>query len=162
MKTIPFDLDKALSGKYKIITREGDEVHSFTFIAENSIQKQECLAGRVGDDNDLSCWYADGSYVEGNSYSDYDLFLLDEKTENYREWKPLEVPIGAVARSKKSPDTKMLMCWSGATMGISIVVLGTMVGSSGFGMDITTKTLLKDYEVTYDNGKTWHPCGIKE
>ena len=67
-----------------------------------------------------------------------------------RAWKPEEVPLGAIARSKRN-SFRML---------IAYVHPNGSVGST-LGQD-RLEEFLNEYEHSLDNGKTWLPCGVED
>lgn len=70
-----------------------------------------------------------------------------------RPWKPEEVPVGCLIRSKTpdSPHNKYV-----------IISLNGNHVSFGIGGWKYMYSLLKDHEHSLDHGKTWLPCGVVE
>ena len=92
----------------------------------------------------------------------YDTLQYRIKSEpKYRPWKPEEVPVGAIVRSKSLPDTKMLILWSGH-QNFDMATIATRKGDSDIGFDKALNLLFADYQVSLDHGKTWLPCGVLE
>lgn len=69
--SIPWELSKALSGKWKIVTRSGIEVPSVHFFEGTYITNPVC--GVIN--GDVENWTVQGMYFSDRNNSAYDLFL---------------------------------------------------------------------------------------
>lgn len=109
--------------------------------------------------------FAEGKEIEGQ-YGDEKYWISAQQplwnenvkyrikpTPTYRPWKPEEVPVGAILRSKVTGvNAKWLIVYC-ALEGISVGSGNTV---------FMHETIFERYEHSTDNGKTWHPCGIQE
>lgn len=74
-RSIPWELSKALSGKWKIVTRSGIEIPSVHFFEGSDITNPVCgvINGHVEN------WTVEGKYFSDRDNSAYNLFL-EKKT----------------------------------------------------------------------------------
>jgi hypothetical protein len=85
---------------------------------------------------------------------DFDVVRRIKPEPNLRPWKPEEVPLGALIRSKQ--EAKSQVRW---------LIVGhdhADVAISNNGCSRTFAYCLDAWEHSTDNGKTWLPCGVLE
>lgn len=79
MTKLPFELQKALSGKYKIVTRDGREVD---YIYDTGLDIDYPIMGHVKGSDYPYTYTKDGELVvKSESYDD--LFLVEEKKKGW-------------------------------------------------------------------------------
>jgi hypothetical protein len=88
------------------------------------------------------------------AFASEEMFWRPAPTPRLRPWKPEEVPVGALIRSKKysTEHRWMIVGWNVATLFTSNTALGP----------VDFDDCLSDFEHSLDGGKTWHPCGVME
>lgn len=79
MKLLPFDLEKALSGKYKIVTRDNREVD---YIHDTGLNINYPIIGHIKE-GDFPRNYTKGGKFTVNYESCHDLFLVEEKKKGW-------------------------------------------------------------------------------
>lgn len=144
MKTIPFDLEKALAGA-KVVTRDGRIItglHLFQNVAD-----RYPLYGVI--DGKIHGWTPSGRFA-GDSDFIADLFLAVEP--KLRPWKDGEAPVGAQIRKRNDP-----------TEGVRLILYsGPGVMSPQYGSQVPEEDLLRDWEWAWPNTNDWKPCGVEE
>ncbi len=96
-------------------------------------------------EGDPQQWYA----KSGSSFFPHSIYRR-KPTPTLRPWKPEEVPLGVLVRSKDDHKERSLIC------GTDRFHINTGLGF------FTFSRALEMLEHSIDNGKTWLPCGVEE
>lgn len=104
---------------------------------------------REGEDWKDVNWFNFPDFDELGDKSVYAEMRIKHEPQ-HRKWTAKEVVVGGILRSKMSKSTSLIV---GVNLNSNECV-------NCYGSYLTLEDLFLNYEVSYDNCKTWQPCGV--